>query len=202
MEIESQYKILVNSKKLIICFGGMKLKMYGILPFEFLNYLSKTYENEVDLYFFVDRHQCWYHKGFEGITSNINDTIEYLNKIIINGNYNKVIFMGISAGGYASILFGSLCNVSNVVSFIPVNNITNPINLKYKNLNNVINKTTKYLIYGDSNFNDNDIHNIKQYKKLESFSNVTIEIKNRLSMKIMRDKGEIKEIIDKIFNDT
>lgn len=33
-----------NSENLIVCFGGMALQMGGILPFEFLNYLSKIYD--------------------------------------------------------------------------------------------------------------------------------------------------------------
>jgi len=52
------------SCKKIVCFGGMALQMGGILPFEFLNYLSLHYTN-CDLLFFVDKYQCWYHKGFE-----------------------------------------------------------------------------------------------------------------------------------------
>ena len=46
----SEYKIIKNNyKNLIICFGGMALKMGGILPFEFLNYLSKTFQKNTDL---------------------------------------------------------------------------------------------------------------------------------------------------------
>lgn len=43
----SEYKIIKNnSENLIICFGGMAFKMGGILPFEFLNYLSKTFQKK------------------------------------------------------------------------------------------------------------------------------------------------------------
>lgn len=56
----SEHKIIKkNSENLIICFGGRALKMGGILPFEFLNYLSKTYDKNTDLYFYIDKHQCW-----------------------------------------------------------------------------------------------------------------------------------------------
>ena len=75
-------KIKNNSENLIICFGGMALKMGGILPFEFLNYLSKTFQKNTDLYFYIDKKQCWYHKGIDGITNNIDDTVLYLNSII------------------------------------------------------------------------------------------------------------------------
>ena len=52
----SEHKIINNnSENLIICFGGMALAMGGILPFEFLNYLSKIYKKNTDLYFYIDK---------------------------------------------------------------------------------------------------------------------------------------------------
>lgn len=147
---ENEYKIITGNKNLIICFGGTALKFGGILPFEFLTYLSSTYKNVCDLIFFVDRHQCWYHKGIKGITNNIYKTRLYINNIIKHGNYKKIIFMGTSAGGYGAILFGSICNnVNHVISFIPQTIIKKPINLKYSNLKNVINKNTNYILHGD-----------------------------------------------------
>jgi hypothetical protein len=62
---ENEYKIINGNKNLIICFGGIALQFVGILPFEFLNYLSSTYKNSCDIIFFIDRHQCWYHKGIK-----------------------------------------------------------------------------------------------------------------------------------------
>ena len=63
----SEHKIIKNnSENLIVCFGGTALKMGGILPFEFLNYLSKTYKKNTDLYFYIDKHCCRYHKGIKG----------------------------------------------------------------------------------------------------------------------------------------
>ena len=95
---ESEYKIFNNNNKLIVCFAGMALQFGGILPFEFLNYLSSIY-TDCNLLFYIDKNQCWYHKGIKDITNNIDDTVLYLNNIIKDGNYKKVIFMGISAGG-------------------------------------------------------------------------------------------------------
>ena len=80
------------------------MSLGGILPFEFLNYLSSVYKN-CDLIFFVDRHQCWYHNGIKDITNNIDETTLYLNNIIKDGNYEKNIFMGVSAGGCYFIWF-------------------------------------------------------------------------------------------------
>jgi len=121
--------------------------------------------------FYIDKNQCWYHKGIYDITNNIDETVLYLNNIIKDGKYEKVIFMGTSAGGYASILFGSLCNnVNNVISFIPQTMLNNPIDLNYSNLKNIINKNTKYIIYGDTSIqNKNDNHHIRHCENIDCF---------------------------------
>ena len=194
---KDEYKILNNNKNLIICFGGSALQMGLIPPFEFLRYLSSVYTNKCDLYFFIDRKHCWYHKGINNITTNIDETVDYLKNII--KNYEKVIFMGTSAGGYAAILFGSLCNVSNVISFIPQTILNEPINPKYKNLKQVINKNTQYLLYGDINItNINDLHHIRHCNNLQEYKNVNIIRNNNCNLKELRDNGYIKEKIDNI----
>ena len=90
----SEHKIIHNSNNLIVSFGGM-WDTDSAIKFEFYNYLSKIYKNKSDLYFFIDKHRSWYHKGIDGITNNINETVVYLNNIIIEGNYKKIIFIGI-----------------------------------------------------------------------------------------------------------
>ena len=197
---ESEYKIINGNKNLIICFGGMALQFGGILPFEFLNYLSSLYTNICDLIFYIDNHQCWYHKGLKGITNDIDETIIYLNNSIKNGNYEKVIFMGTSAGGYGAILFGSLCHsVNHVISFIPQTILAKPINLNYSNLKNIINTNTKYILYGDKSIeNINDNHHISHCENIECFTNVKIIKNEDCNLKKIRDSGFIKDTIDNI----
>lgn len=197
---KGEHKILNGNKNLIICFGGMALKFAGILPFEFLNYLSAIYKNDCDLIFYVDNNQCWYHKGVKDITNNIDETILYLNNIIKDGNYEKVIFMGTSAGGYASILFGSMCsNVDNVISFVPQTKLKKPINSIYGNLKNIINKNTEYLLCGNTSIeNIHDSHHISHCENIECFTNVKIIRNNGVTLKELRDSGFIKKIIDDI----
>jgi len=194
---KDEYKILNNNNNLIVCFGGMNLCMHGIPPFEFLKYLSFVYTNSCDLYFYIDRQQCWYHKGIYNITNNIDDTVTYLKDII--KNYEKVIFMGVSAGGYAAILFGSLCNVHNVISFIPQTILDKPLYPKYKNLKVIINNTTEYLLYGDPVIiNIKDLHHIRHCNNLQEFKNVKIIKNKNLILKKLRNEGVIKKIIDDI----
>ena len=199
----SELKIVNNqSKNIIICFGGMLLKMGRILPFEFLKYLSKIYKKNTDLYFYIDKNQCWYHRGIDGITNNIDDTVVYLNNIIKQKKYKKIIFMGVSAGGYASILFGSLCNVTNVIAFIPRTTFHKKmINLKYFNLKNIINNTTTYTLYGDISVkNKNSNHHISQCENINNFKNVRIIKYYILDVKKLRNNGTIKKEIDNILN--
>ena len=194
---DSEKKIINNSKHLIICFGGKALQFGGILPFEFLKYLSSTYATNCDLIFYIDKHHCWYHKGIKDITNNIDETVLYLNSVINAGSYEKVIFMGTSAGGYASILFGSLCNnVNNVISFIPQTIIKKPVDSNYSNLKNIINQNTKYFLYGDTNLNGS--HHISHCENIENFTNVTIIKSEHCNLKELRDSGFIKKTIDEI----
>ncbi len=197
---ESEHKIINGNKILIVCFGGMALQFGGILPFEFLNYLSSEYVDKCDLYFFIDKNQCWYHKGLKDITNNIDETVLYINDIIKKGNYEKVLFMGVSAGGYGAILFGSLCNnVNNVISFVPQTRLNNPINSEYSNLKNIINKNTNYFLYGDKSVPDvNDFHHISHCENLEEFTNVNVIKGDNCNLKNLRDNGYIKNLIDNI----
>ena len=194
----SEYKIINNNKNLIVCFGGHALKFGGFLPFEFLNYLSANYINNSDLIFYIDKNQCSYHKGIENISNNIDETVIYLNNQI--ANYNNIVFLGTSAGGYAAILFGSLCNnVKNVISFIPQTIIKDPIDIKYSNLKNIINNTTQYKLYGDKSIkNINDLHHILHCENIENYSNVQVYKLKNINLKKLRDEGILKKIIDNV----
>lgn len=190
-----------NSENMVICFGGMALQMGGILPFEFLTYLSSTYNNIADLYFFVDKKQCWYHKGIDGISNNIDETVKHLDEIVLSKSYKKIIFMGVSAGGYASILFGSLCkNITDVIAFIPRTKYERRmIDDRYYDLNNIINNSTKYCIIGDISVADtNHDHHISQCTNLTNHTNVTIHKLSGVNMKNLRDNGKIKEFLDNL----
>jgi len=108
--------------------------------------------------------------------------------------------MGVSAGGYASILFGSLCKkVDEVIGFIPQVELNNPVDENYRNLKSIINQHTQYTLYGDINVLDkNNDHHISHCEILEDLKNVTVIRNCGVDMKVLRDNGTIKNIIDKI----
>jgi hypothetical protein len=175
-----------NSKdNIIVSFGGLALKFHGIPPFEFLNHLSTNLDCEMA--FYIDPKKCWYHQGIEGISSNIETTANYLLNII--KNFKNIIFIGVSAGGYAAILFGSLLKVNNVVAFIPQTHLETPIDVKYKDLSPFINNFTRYTLYGDST--ENSLHDIEHCYRITEYNNVSITDEKNMNMKKMRDDGRL-----------
>lgn len=115
----------------------------------------------------------------------------------------RLFLWDVSAGGYASVLFGSLCNnVTHVVSFVPQIKLNNLINPTYSNLKTIINPKVKYTLFGDTNIHDiNDLHHISHCEIIKDFENVTLIRKNGIELRTLRDNGTIKKIIDTILSD-
>ena len=188
-----------NKDVLIVTFGGCMSKVGRIPPFEFLNTLTKWFP-DFDKKFYIDLHQCWYHKGIQGISTNIAETKTYLEGII-NG-YKKVLFIGNSAGGYAAILFGSLLHVQSVLAFVPQTILSNTnLEIKYRNLKNIMNTTTKYYLYGDTTVkNIHDHHHVSHIENVRNFQNVQAIYKDGISLQEMRDSGELQTVIVNILD--
>ena len=164
----SFFKISQNNKTLIISFAGNTH-----VGFERKSSLIQLqYErNDFDL-LFLRNYRKWYLGGLNKIGKNINHTISFLKKEF--AKYNKTICIGNSAGGYASILFGSLLNANYIIGIEPqtdleyiiknlpkkmkpgVRDATNNLIArktqcpktwkKYNKLNDIINETSIYYI--------------------------------------------------------
>jgi hypothetical protein len=191
-----------NSDTLLVCFSGFALKMGGLPPYDFLNFITNNFTN-VDKLFYRDVKQLCYHSGLNNISDSIESTVTYLQQKI--ANYKKVIFTGTSAGAYGALLYGSLLNVSDVVVFNPVTILygrRTQYNLKYTDLSkDVINTTTKYYLYGDSSrININDTHHIKHCENIASYPNVNIIYKEGVDLRAMKDSGELYAIYNNIIN--
>jgi hypothetical protein len=189
-----EHKIVNGNKKLIVAFGGLVPKLGGIPPFEFLRYLSSTY-TDVDLIFYFDRHQTWYQNGIGGISTDIKGTVLYLNNLI--KNYDTAIFIGVSAGGYAAVLFGSLCKVAHVMCFIPQTILDAPRHkgFEYSDLKQVINPTTQYLVYGDTKTTAPN-HHFRHCDHINCFPNVTVIKDVDVAVRKLRDNGVLKQMLD------
>jgi len=180
---------------LVVSFGGISKRFYGIPPYEFLGFLGKHYPH-YDCFFIVDAHQSWYHKG-------IDETIQYLDSKI--KPYKRVIFLGCSAGGYAALLFGSILNVDAVFAIIPQTLLKGQhfehmaLTEKYIDVMPFINPHTKYLILGDSSLvSSDDLHSIEYCNRLAIFPNVNVIRKHNINIKELRDTGELLEILQQV----
>jgi len=190
---------------LIICFGGMLQSIAKIPPFEFLHYLSSQYTGSakaMDLIFVVDQLQCWYHCGLKGITASVEETVVYLNDIISERPRNRVLFMGCSAGGYAAILFGSLCKgVDHVIAFCPQTTLVSPIDRKYGDLKPYINESVHYtLVNSPRTRPPDDLHHLSHCHHLSGSgqANIKLRLFNE-NLKQLRDNGVLKKLLDNAF---
>ena len=106
----SYVKVGDNNKNLIVSFAGN-----GHDGFERKTSLMelKFERNDFDVLYLRNRKR-WYIGGLTGIGKNINCTIAFLRRHF--AKYDKVVCTGGSAGGYASLLFGSLLKVNKVIT--------------------------------------------------------------------------------------
>lgn len=182
-------KIGEKAKILIVSFAVCSSQKYDRKS----SLLKLKYErNDLDL-LYIKNPKNWYLGGITGVGENINQTIEFLKEIF--EKYDKVICVGISMGGYASILFGSLLNVNYVVACRPQTDLdyviekcrtenlcqarlglSKVINFetfqKYKNLNKIINNST--IFYVKSPFLKDGYHDIHHYNNIKHFKNVKL----------------------------
>jgi hypothetical protein len=190
-------KIVVGEKKIIVSFSGQGGSDMGSIPrLEFVNFLEKHY-NQYERHFYLDDYNKWYHCGIGGISTNVDTTVEYLKEKI--KNFDEVIFIGSSAGGYAAILFGSLLNIEKVIAFRPQTTVElqEGIDDKYINLKEYINKTTKYYIYGDIaiDIEKDPLHHVSHCERINISPNVYVNTSYTIDLKMLRDNGELLKIM-------
>lgn len=192
----------------IVTFGGRNNDVAGVPPYEFVRTLNKILP-EIDQYYYIDGHQCWYHKGIIGISNNIPESVEYLKSKF--SKYKNVYFVGCSAGGYAAILFGSLCEVTKVIAFKPQTHLNDPSTYtrgqytfyaekdeRYMEIKQYMNEKTKYILYCGSSESGN--HHCDMCHRVADVGDVEINVKSgKLELKDMRDSGELSSLFLKEF---
>lgn len=186
-----------KSSTIVVSFAGHGLQFGGVPRPEFYNFISKNFP-EVDLLLLVDYNCRCYHQGLKGITSNVDETANYIKKII-NG-YQKIVFVGVSAGGYASILFGSLLQVHDVIAITPQTRLKASVfDDMYKDLTNFINSATNYFLVADTGVKHPEhMHHSSHCERIEHHKNVVILRKNKVDVAQMRDDGSLLEIFQQI----
>ena len=175
-----------GNNTLIVSFGGYSQRFGGIQPYEFLSFLNKNFP-ETDKLFLKDTYCSNYHKGIRGVSVDVETTVKFLRTKI--KSYTKVLFLGVSSGGYGALLFSSLLNVTYVLVFIPQSILylkdKNPL---YKDLSPFINGVTKYYVYGDLSVKDpKDPHHIHHCENINISPNVTVIPKDSVDLRKIRD---------------
>jgi hypothetical protein len=194
----SYVKIGNNSKNLIVSFAGNGPAKKDFFQRKTSLMELKYHRNDFDVLYLRNLNK-WYLGGLTGIGNNINHTIAFLKKEF--AKYNKVCCTGSSAGGYASLLFGSLLNVNKVITTIAqtdlqycVDNLPdglpekqNLINRskeclvtwnKYNKIVNVLNENVLYNVFykGDEHCKkprDFVLHGDHHYDEIKSFPSVS-----------------------------
>lgn len=190
----------ITKDVLIVTFSGRQDGLGSMTVFEFKNFLEEQY-GLYDKLFLKDEKVLWYNQGITGLSTNVEETIDFLHKQILP--YKKVVFIGASMGGYAALLYGSILKVDLVITFRPqthTNNVLeNPIR-KYDDVKNFMTNETKYYIYGDSSLTDeNDIHSINYCDRISDLANI-IRIPN-FDIKNYKKSGMLAFDFQKMFSD-
>lgn len=190
--------IVPSTDILLVSFGGRAKQFGGILPFEMMSFLNIHFPNTSKL-FIIDKAQNSYHSGIQGITTSIEETVDYLKTKI--APYKHIYFLGVSAGGYAAILFGSLLKVKAVVAFVPQtvrdsNQID--VNPKYVDISPYIHPNTHYYFVADTHPKITDPHHASHCTRFAHHKNVHIYYKHVVHLPQMRNSGELLHIISRV----
>jgi hypothetical protein len=104
-----------DSRTLLMAFGGISGGL-GMPPFEFL---SLTGQIPVKRLFVRDLRQAWYHHGLPLHGDTLSDVTDTLRELIAEHEVQRLVVTGNSAGGYASLVFGTLLGADVVLCFAP-----------------------------------------------------------------------------------
>lgn len=112
--ISDSYKLLFcdTSKDLLISFGSR-----GQTKVSPHNYLKNIPINQMHLF---DRDgYSWFQNGVVGIAEDIFLLANYIKKTCQEYNFEKIICIGASMGGYAALVIGALINADKVIAISP-----------------------------------------------------------------------------------
>ncbi|PEE61142.1 hypothetical protein [Bacillus thuringiensis] len=106
-----------ESDTLWVLFAGIR----GGLGVKILEFGDITKNFPIKKMFVRDLNTMYFYKGIyeEDAVNDILDMKKYLSQKLIESGAKKIAFIGNSAGGYASLLFGKLLNVDEVHAFAP-----------------------------------------------------------------------------------
>ena len=209
-----------GSENLLVSFAGAHLGQ-GMPIFEFFNSLSYL---KIDKVFFRDFSEIFYQNGVDDEINTPDKIVEFVTDAIAKNNYKKVCVIGNCMGGYASLVFGPLINADVIISFSPPTFLDRINRLKYrdfrwkpqipnlyafkkkrkeffdlkKHLKRVGDYKTEIHVY----YSKHETLDAINAERLAGSRNVQLhpsEEKGHNIIKVFRDNGELKKLLDSIY---
>lgn len=107
--------LATDSRTLLVLFGGIAGGV-SMPVFEFFRMTSAFPAKKA---FLRDPRRGWYQLGIPGVGDSAHSVRTLLDDIIARANGDRVVMAGASAGGFAALLFGTLCAADEVIAFSP-----------------------------------------------------------------------------------
>jgi len=211
-----------GSRALLVTFGGFAGGI-GMPPFEFFRIASDLAVNKI---FVRDLAQALYHRALPGIGGGVDGIAGFIKREAAEHGIERTVVVGNSGGAYASLLFGALLDADLVYSFSPVTFI-GPVarvihrdrrapklfwralfsanaNPAYYDLLKVLRRRglqTEFHIYYCPNGYFGRLDKLHA-ERMASFPNVELHLLEEGGhelVKLLRDSGELREILRKAF---
>lgn len=106
----------MESDILIISFSGLNGWLGGMFNSRYPFIIGEMITNKI---FIMDKSNSWYHNGIDGLTRNIQESIDLIKDMIKDKKYSKILCVGASMGGYMALLTGRLIGATNIIAFSP-----------------------------------------------------------------------------------
>ena len=131
-----------NTNTLFIIFNSNN---YNSNKFEFENYLNNFFEdkNPPSFLYLRDVYLQWYYNGIQGFSKNYQETIDKINDYKNLYNFQNILCIGSSSGGYASLYFGCKLNANHIICFSPQIELSRSTTLYYNKFRRIFNKFTQ-----------------------------------------------------------
>jgi hypothetical protein len=110
------YANLDVSKTLVICFSGFKQNVAGVQPFEFFNTFSDC---NAQTLFLKDPSKTWFLSGVPGFGESVEKVVNNILSLKKQFNIERIVTIGGSSGGFASLLYGSLLKADRAIALMP-----------------------------------------------------------------------------------
>jgi hypothetical protein len=107
--------LATKSRSLLILFGGIA----GGVSMPVFEFFRLTSDFPAKKAFLRDPRRGWYQLGIPGVGDSAAAVRDLLDAIIAEADAQRVVMAGASAGGFAALLFGTLCEIDEVIAFSP-----------------------------------------------------------------------------------